>query len=80
MACDRPDLGPLERGMILGFMLAQGESLTSKGIQEQFGVSRATAKRDLLVAETTLRAEREEAENGAAVVRLRRPTATTPKE
>jgi len=49
----------LTRGLLLGAMLAKGEGVTSAMIHRRFGVSRATAKRDMNVIEATLPVEAE---------------------
>lgn len=50
-------LSPFERGLLVGRLLCSGREVTTRTLRDLFGVSRATAKRDLLVAETTLRAD-----------------------
>lgn len=46
---------PFERGLRLAALLFEGKAITSRVIREEFGVAAATAKRDMLAIETTLR-------------------------
>lgn len=48
---------PLERGMLIADRLLTGRPVTTADIRRLFNVSSATAKRDLLVAETVLRCD-----------------------
>ena len=47
----------LTRGLLLGSMLAKGGRVTSAMIHKRFGVSIATAKRDMNMIEATLPVE-----------------------
>lgn len=51
------DSSPFVRGLLLGELIAKGEPLTTAAIRLLTGVSKATAKRDLLAIETTMRTE-----------------------
>lgn len=56
------------RGLILGRLVARGQLLTTAAIRTRFGVSRATAKRDLVQIRALWPMHR----RGAAVARLRK--------
>lgn len=51
------------RGLAIGRLMAEGRAVTSEFIAERFGVSIATAKRDMIAIEWALKADRSQ-ENG----------------
>lgn len=65
---------PMARGLMLGALVAGGATITTKFIRDTFGVSPATAKRDMLAIESVLRANAEVAE-GRQVRLCARPPA-----
>ena len=48
------DQDKMSRGLQLGVALIRGQPITSEFIRRKFGVSRPTAKRDMLMVETVL--------------------------
>ena len=54
MAKLQGDAALAERALNLGVMLARGERITSATIRKKFGVSKATAKRDMNLIEAAL--------------------------
>lgn len=65
------DNDAMARGLQLGIILATGRRVTTALIRERFGVSAATAKRDMLAIEVTLRPEvAHEGEQQARVLTL----------
>lgn len=52
--------GPFERGAVLADRLRRGQSLTARQIRDEFGVSWATAKRDLVELTRVLAPDLEE--------------------
>lgn len=68
------DYDKLSRGLLLGAMLASGERVTSAVIREKFGVSKATAKRDMNVIEAVLPVAAE-VNGGAVMLSLKTPNA-----
>lgn len=47
----RPRIGPFERGAFIAYALSKGEPVSTRLVRELFGVSRATAKRDVAAVE-----------------------------
>lgn len=46
------------RGLVIGARITSGHVVTTRWVRDNLGVSRATAKRDMLAAELELSAER----------------------
>ena len=70
MPARKSDKNRFERGLLLGLELARGASLTTKDLRDRFGLSPATAKRDMLLIEVTARAARSIGPNRRVTLRM----------
>lgn len=65
------DYDPFSRALMLGARIATGGEVTTQYIRDRFGVSKATAKRDMFWIERVLAPEVAQEANGKRTLKLR---------